>query len=95
MLVPMFELRRVPHTDSNILPHKPGLWYSISRPQAGFICPLIKWHTRGRQAHTLFDSSVDVNFKRDVKMRDAASVQTKFLRMAMTAAWGRKLQLQL
>ena len=76
------------HAQNFELGHSPrdiSSWAMTSRPQQGFVWPLLVWNSRS--VRTPFDTGVTVVFMRGKEKR-AADLQTKYVRMMMEAAYG-------
>ena len=74
-------------------PRQVMCWHVHTRPQGeNFVVPVITWKSKagGGQgnSHTVFDAQLLLNFGRQSKVKDSATLQTKYLRMLAQAAWG-------
>ena len=75
-----------------IAPRDVARLHVTTRPQGeAFVLPAIAWKSRSKghsNSHTLWDSLLLLNFERTAKLKDTASLQTKFLRLLVQGAWG-------
>ena len=75
-----------------IAPRDVARLHMTTRPQGeAFVLPAIAWKSRSKgqsNSHSLWDSLLLLNFERTAKLKDTASLQTKFLRLLVQGAWG-------